>query len=60
MKESTIRVNSKMINQMRRLIAHTDCDHDWKIYGLGHKCEKCDYYSGTDEELNKIIESEKP
>lgn len=36
----------------------SQCDHKWEEYALGYQCNKCDYYTGQNEELNKIIEKE--
>lgn len=34
------------------------CKHEWYKYGFGYKCDKCNFYSGTNNTLNKLIESE--
>jgi hypothetical protein len=31
------------------------CSHRWVKHGFGYKCNNCDFYTGTNGELNKLI-----
>ena len=31
------------------------CVHIWKSYGLGYKCQRCGFYTGTNVVLNDLI-----
>jgi hypothetical protein len=34
------------------------CKHKWVKDSLGYLCSKCTHYTGTNEELNRIIRNE--
>ena len=47
---------AKEINeQIKALSEQMICSHEWYYYAVGFKCAKCDYYTGYDNELNKLI-----
>ncbi len=33
-----------------------NCKHEWREEGDGYICKKCDFYTGINWELNKLIE----
>lgn len=44
---------SQQINKMLFIIS---CEHSFEEYGHGFKCPKCHYYTGTNKDLNNIID----
>lgn len=38
-----------------RLTKQIECDHKFYIYGFGYKCDKCECYTGTWNEINIVI-----
>jgi len=32
------------------------CKHNWNHHGQGYWCEKCNYFTGKNHKLNKLIE----
>jgi hypothetical protein len=55
-------VNDYIIERSMSSIAYflrqAQCKHEWHKHGFGYKCDKCDYYSGMDQEINKMIEKQ--
>jgi hypothetical protein len=35
------------------------CKHKFEKYGLGYKCKECGFYTGTNDELNRVIKRKK-
>ena len=49
-------INKSILQEITKLLEQLACDHEWESQGLGYKCNKCGYYTGTNKELNKLIE----
>lgn len=31
------------------------CNHKWNEHGFGYQCAKCNFYTGLNQDLNKLI-----
>ena len=43
------------VNEVAKYVLCSNDGHDWEAHGHGYKCTKCDFYTGTHSELNKLI-----
>lgn len=50
-------INQNIYYQILNLELVRDCKHDFKPYGYGFKCNKCQHYTGQSEEINKHIKA---
>ena len=58
MKKSTKTTNKYLKAQIKSRKKQLDCDHLWVHYGFGYSCARCNYYTGMNSTLNKIITEE--
>lgn len=51
-------INRSCKKSITNTLKHMACDHVWFHYGHGYKCQKCDWYTGLNTKLNKLIEKQ--
>ena len=42
--------------EMQEGLEEVMCDHTWNKYGHGYQCDRCEYYTGDNSDLNSLIE----
>lgn len=58
MKKSEKYISNKTKQIIENYLNIINCNHEWKKEGYGYTCIHCDYYTGLDKELNKLIKIE--
>ncbi|HJZ06351.1 MAG TPA: hypothetical protein VJ327_10975 [Patescibacteria group bacterium] len=60
MKSSSRHVAVAIMTDISTMQKQMICEHKWKKDGHGYTCQnpECQYYTGTNDELNGIIEKE--
>ena len=49
----------KLMLHFDTTLRQCNCDHNWQEYGHGYKCTLCDYYTGLNEDVNRLINKDK-
>ncbi len=49
----------QLIRHIKKVTQYIACDHKFVEHGLGYKCKKCGFYTGTNSEFNSEIEKKK-
>ena len=53
-------IRARELSEITRSLVIAFCEHEFTKLGWGYKCEKCGFYSGTNQELNEKIQLELP
>ena len=58
MKRSEAYISKREHQVIKRKLKKAACRHQWKKFGYGYICRHCEYYTGMNTELNRIIRKE--
>jgi len=54
----TDQLSKRLKAEFDEYLIKSQCEHLWKDYGHGFKCDLCQHYTGMNESVNKEIRNE--